>query len=236
MAEISNKTIMGLLAVALFVTVAGTTVSVVQLSKIGGSYSVLTGAQTTETGTVSLTVEGDVSIDVQNNTLNFISGYYNNSCTSTVSILDEVNGYTCFLNASGDEVVENESSAHTVINNGTLLMNLSVSLSNVDNSTILCGTNNDSSCNVNSGTDTEINVSVDGGDAAAGTVCPGTAQTTATPIANGTTTFDVDLCTAMSQSTASNELLVYYSLSLPYDVVGGSDSKTFTVTYTAAST
>ena len=85
MADVSNRTIVSLLAVALVITVVGTTVSVSKLSSLGGSYEVLTGAATgTDTGTGTLTVSSVTEVTFNNATIAFGTGRVNNtfeSCT-----------------------------------------------------------------------------------------------------------------------------------------------------------
>ncbi len=75
MADVSNKTIVALLAVALVVTVVGTVVSVLKLDGLSGiGASAITGADTA-TGQAQVELAGSVGITVTRSVLNLSRGY-----------------------------------------------------------------------------------------------------------------------------------------------------------------
>ena len=80
MDEVSNRTIVALLAVALVVSVAGTLYSVSELSDLGGTYKMISSDQGVtsafiQTGTSSVSVGGILSIELLNATINWGAGY-----------------------------------------------------------------------------------------------------------------------------------------------------------------
>jgi hypothetical protein len=78
MVEISNKTIVSLLAIALVITIAGTIISVSNLTDL----SKLTGAATsTQTGHSNLTLNSVTSITQAHGSINFGAGYVNQTNT-----------------------------------------------------------------------------------------------------------------------------------------------------------
>ena len=84
MKQLSNKSIVGLLTIALFISVIGTVVNVNRLGGLEGS-SLLTGAATdTGTGTSTITISSSTSLDNQVSAIAFGSGFVNGSCTECV--------------------------------------------------------------------------------------------------------------------------------------------------------
>ncbi len=101
MADVSNRTVVALLAVALVVTVVGTVVSVSKLSSLGGEYSFLTGAATSGTGTTSLTTDYEVGISIDDSSVSFGTGHVQVGYTNASVHASGVYNSTTWLNASG---------------------------------------------------------------------------------------------------------------------------------------
>ncbi len=85
MTDISNRTIVALLVVALMVTVLSTIISVSKLSQLGGKNNyfqmkvdLVTGAQ--GAGSSNLTITSTTSLTIANASMNFGSGRVNSSC------------------------------------------------------------------------------------------------------------------------------------------------------------
>ena len=81
MSQVSNKTIVGLLAVALLLTTTSTLVTVNKLSRLGETFDLITGAASSSSvGEINLTIAATTSLTNQVRTINFGSGYVNKSC------------------------------------------------------------------------------------------------------------------------------------------------------------
>ena len=83
MSEISNKTIVGLLVLALVITVGSTAISVSKLQQLGGIYNFITGAPSFSFGETNITVQSVTSLSLvgaNGTVLSFGSGYVNGSC------------------------------------------------------------------------------------------------------------------------------------------------------------
>lgn len=80
MTEVSNKFIMGLLTVAVLITIVGTIVSVNRLAALQENYGYLTAAATTATGQTNLTITASTAITNQKALIDFGSGNVNASC------------------------------------------------------------------------------------------------------------------------------------------------------------
>lgn len=250
MKDVSNKTILSLLVVALVVTVIGTTLSVTQLAKLG-SYSSISGAQTSEAANVTLTIEGTVSLDVSNNELAFGTGYFNSSCNSVgggfqthfaLASNDTWNGSagsqesSCFLNATGIEPT-GLNTTHNVSNNGTVNVNVSVAVdSNIDNASFLCGSNNESSCSSTAGAQNIVNIT-SYADPYVGTVdlCSGGTLLNAwTTLLNESESIDLDVCTLLTPTTANGKnVQVAYLIAVESDAIADGSQRDLLVTYTA---
>ena len=82
MENVSNRVIVGLLVVALMVTVVGTMVSVNKLNQLGGTFRVLQGGVLTgaQSGSSNLTINTVTSLAASNNSLTFGTGRVNTTC------------------------------------------------------------------------------------------------------------------------------------------------------------
>jgi hypothetical protein len=84
MGDVSNKTIVGLLMVALVITVVGTVISVNKINSMDSGYLDLTGAATSTSGTTTLQVDSNTAIVGIVTALDFGNGYVNSSDTACV--------------------------------------------------------------------------------------------------------------------------------------------------------
>lgn len=93
MQEISNKTIVLLLAFALFITVASSVFTLQKINSFGQTFNVITGAPSFSFGETNITVSSVTSLSLQtggNGTvINFGSGYVNSTCNA------------CFMDSNG---------------------------------------------------------------------------------------------------------------------------------------
>lgn len=132
MDDISNRTIVALLAVALVVTVMSTIISVSKLSQLGEKYSFLqtqadlvTGAQ--GAGSSNLTITSTTSLTIANASMNFGSGRVNSSCEWCwlISNGNFVGGYTNGSNMSNGTATSSQPCCvtFTIISQGFLLEN-----------------------------------------------------------------------------------------------------------------
>jgi len=221
---ISNKTIVALVAIALVIMAVGTMVSISRLSSMGNQYTLLTGA-VTDTGSTSLTVQGGVSVSVPDSAIVFPTGYYNASSTTNFSVLyaTGTGGATAdWINTSGQLAVFNDF--HTIVNNGTTIINITADTNQTDARSFLCGTGN---CLITSGVN--ASVLVVSTDSEVGSCASGTAMGAVllSPTAETVTT----LCNYLNYDDGSDSLTVYYGLHVPKDVDQG--VKSMTITYTA---
>ncbi|HIG92870.1 MAG: hypothetical protein QT02_C0002G0069 [archaeon GW2011_AR9] len=92
MKDVSNKTIVTLLLIAMVITLVGTTVSISKLNQLGTVFDALTGAPVSQNyGEVNITISSVVSFSLSNGTtINFGTGALNNSC---LFCLMDSNGY-----------------------------------------------------------------------------------------------------------------------------------------------
>ncbi len=83
MNDISNRSIVALLAVALVITVIGTAVSVSKLDGLQNRYNVLTGAVTSSSssGQTNITITSTTEITLGNSNMNFGTGRVNATCS-----------------------------------------------------------------------------------------------------------------------------------------------------------
>ncbi|MBU1111238.1 MAG: hypothetical protein KJ896_00530 [Nanoarchaeota archaeon] len=226
MNDVSNKTIVALLAVALVVSIAGTLYSVSELNDLGGTYMLLTGAAT-DSGTATITIQGTADVTVTDAAIAFGTGYVNASCADGEAwISSDGEGSGCWLNTSG-EVPAATDDSHTVENNGTTSTTLSVTLSDTDAEAFLC----EAVGGCTGSTTAAVYVKAeDGGDGEAG-ACSSGLNTTYESIATHDATTSQQLCAQFNPEAATDVLEVNYNLTLPPDMPQG--LKTGTVTYTA---
>ena len=230
MEDVSNKTIVALLAIALVVTVVGTIVSVSKLGDMGGKYAILSGAATT--GTTSLTVAGSAGISVVGNTANFGTGYVAAGQTSgtACTYLDGICSLSSWTNTTALD-----DPAITVENTGTIDINLTVSSDANTAESWLAG-----------GTDTavaELSVLSSIAGAIGGEVAcddfniSGTfANSTYQQILTNTGKNTVTLCDDMDFIGSADILAFTFKAIVPYDSTVGAKSTTLTFTGTSIGT
>ena len=224
MNEVSNKTIVALLAVALVVSVAGTLYSVSELNDLGMIYTSITGASVTETGTAEINITSTVGISVTDGAIDLGSGYYNVSCTSGYGYIATDNDATeCWLTANG-ETFTSIDDHHDVENNGTTAANVSVAFNSANAEVWLCAGN---SCTSN-----VAGIGVKMTDTSSG--CVGDEeQTTYTSLATYTAKDAVVLCSELGQADDSDDIEVNFNITIPDDTRANSGA-TAVITYEAA--
>ncbi len=158
MEDISNKTILALLTVALVVTVVGTTFSVIKISDLSapGQDFILSGA-VTQTGTADLGITSTVSFTINDSSVDFGTGYVNTSVAATggAYLLSRGMGsYIDSANPNGAVIinwVNSSSMADEFIqinNTGTVPLTINVTAGGLNNSEAwFCATDNDCSGN-----------------------------------------------------------------------------------------
>jgi len=225
MKEVSNKVLVGLLVVAIVVSLVGTLVSLDKLGKVSMPLQTITGA-VTDTGTATITIAGVAAIKVVDNAIDFGSGYVNASCTAAFlssdgETLDTTN---CWLNSTGD-VPAAVDDHHTVENNGTVPINISAALSDANASDFLCGTGGCPST-----TTAQIEIKTEDGGSGDSGACDSGLVSTYTVLADDNSRTSVSLCDRLGQQDSADLLEVNMNLTIPHDVDYG--AKTTTVTYT----
>ena len=256
MGEISNKTIVVLLAVTLVVTVAGTMYSVSKLGTLNINYNKITGADTS-TGTADINITSSISFLVSDTTIDFGSMVWNTSCKSSDAAYKAANLSTngtaaapnshCLVNSTEDPADENLTSkvsvddGHVIENDGTTAINLTVQLTNVtsttltdiavDTNSVICGDTD--GCPDSAGMGANVFVSASDSSANDGACVDTTGASfewgdMATADASSSS---VLLCANLAAADGADELDIDYMIQIPYDVYGG-DRQT-TMTYTA---
>ena len=219
--DISNKTIMALMAVTLGITLLGTTLSIVKLNSLRDTYLFLTGAATT-TATTQLTISGTTGITMHNSTINLGSGYYNTSCTTGFAWINTSAGqYNCWINSTPSSFIGH----HTINNSGTTVINVTAASgasSKRDAEHFLCGS-------IDGCASTVAAINVTAFNNLAGS-CTGTLPNFAVILSNSSN-FTVTLCPELSSAIASNSINVSYYIQIPSDA--GTGAKSWTVTYEA---
>ena len=120
MSDVSNKTIVGLLMVALVITVIGTIVSVGKMNTLNSGYLDLTGAATSASGTTTLQVDSNTAIVGVVTSLDFGNGFIN--ATASNCILDtegtRQSNVSCvgFNNLSQGFLIENTGNSNISLN------------------------------------------------------------------------------------------------------------------------
>ncbi len=228
MKKSSNNFLSALLALAIIISLMGILTS---LDKLGTSnMPSLTGAGTSGTGTTEITVEGTASLSITDDNITIPAGYYNASCTSGFARINSnaTTELSCWLNTSGIEPWAASNMApdyHTVVNDGSAAINLSLNTDQGDARSYLCGTNN---CTDASGVNAFVTVTAYNSEAL---TCASGLITANTTLLNNESEFPNDLCSNMNFQTTKNELNVSYMYSIPSDVDQG--SKEMTITYMA---
>ncbi len=225
----SNKFLLALLAVVIIVSLLGILTSLDKLGKFPAQS--LTGAGTSGTGTTEVNVQGTASLSITDTNITFPAGYYNASCTTDYARVNS-NGTDeifCWLNSSGIEpdwtAADTAPDYHTLVNNGTTTINLSLDTDQTSARAYLCGAGN---CPSTSGANAEVTVTAYNSETS---TCASGLLTANTSILDSTSETPNDLCTSMNYQDTKDELNVSYMYIIPSDVDQG--SKEMTVTYTA---
>lgn len=239
MADVSNKTIVALLAIALVVTVVGTVVSVGKLNTMGGRYAMLTGAATEGTGTASITVSGTAALVMNVSSISLYAGYYPTACSTGFSKIDTANlessvatTTSCWVNTSGTDNQSRNRFSHRFANNGTTVINVkgqitassTAGVSTLNATSILCGSANCPSQAANA----LIQIKAVNDESS---TCTQGLNSSYTNLANITHTTNVSLCSRMEYDDSNDELNTTFILQIPKDADQG--AKQFTITYYA---
>lgn len=226
----SNKFAVGVLMVTIILLIFGIAFSLMKV----GSMDDITGAATVSgTGTVALTVGGTVGIVVSStaNAIQLGTGYLNDSCTSVVinTTAGTVTPTSCWFNSSGNPAqASNITGAHAITNNGTTLVNLTMSSFDAYNAeSFICGSSN--GC---TGSATAIvNVTAVGSTNGPLSACISQDLANNAMLMNATENFTVVLCNNMGFAALVDNINVSFVLRIPADVPSGT-TRTLTVTYT----
>lgn len=263
MGEISNKTIVVLLAVTLVVTVAGTMYSVSKLGTLNINYNKITGADTS-TGTADINITSSISFTVSDSTIDFGSMVWNTSCNSSDAAYKAANLSTngtaaapnshCLVNSTEDPADENLTSkvsvddGHVIENDGTTGINITVQLTNVTSDALsdvnisangfVCGDKD--GCPESGALFPSIWVSALDSVANDGACVDTTGasfdwsdMSGALLVQNEGPTSEILLCANLAPADGGDEIDIEYQLQIPYDVYGG--DRQATLTYTATS-
>ncbi len=228
MGDVSNKTIVTLLAVAVVITIAGTAMSVVKLNDLSGTPTAAV-AFAPKSGTASITLSATVSVLLSDGAISFGSGYVNTSYQNAT--LDSGNHGNLtnqpWLNTRWVNTTAPNTTADpmVIVNNGTVAVEVNISSVSTTAEGWLCSSGCASSV---------ARVMVKSNDSEAGS-CVAGAQTTYRnwidhDTANGTGTFGAfQLCTQLDQDDNSDEINMYLNVTVPNDATTGSPSLTIKI-------
>ena len=226
MEEVSNKTIVALLAIALVVTVVGTVASISKLGELGGRYSVLTGAATTGTGSTNLTLAGTVAINVDVNSVSFGSGYVTEgSAQAKMSTLTPNSAWANWTNTTATSM----PFGLLVNNTGTTYIRLNITSTTAANAEAwLCtgGVCTSNTANLSVGA-----LQVESGSCTSAGSLLGTSWTNGGNFLNNAANTTVQLCSEMDYNSVSDALWVYFNATVPNDA--GTGAHSLSVTFTA---
>ena len=227
----SNKVIISLLAVAVVLTVFGTLINIDNLAKLNFGKLFLTGAATTGTGNASVTIQGSASMTMTFNSINFPTGYYNDTCAIDIdpqnysTLMSDTGSSSCWLNTSGiapnSTMVEGN---HTITNAGTTYLSINLTPSVLNGTEFFCSTG----CVITNGE--HANVSVKSSSAEAGSCSSGALGSFTYMITKGTNT-SLIVCSMLDYTDTADTLAVFYKFDIPKDSSQG--TKLLNVTYTA---
>ena len=218
MEEVSNKTIVALLAIALVITVVGTVVSVSKLGGLGGKYSVLSGAATTGSGTTSVTLAGTAAFVLDDAACNYGSGYVTEG--SAQALLDCSVAVTSWVNWTNTTAPTMPDSM--VLNNtGTTPLWVTVNATSLANAEAwLC---QNSACTSNTA---QIDVKAANKEASSCTA-NGNLLSTYTPVLTTTSRFGRNICQEMDYNSPSDTIDVYFQAVIPNDAATGTHNVEF---------
>jgi hypothetical protein len=221
--SISNKnTVIGLCVIALFV-VAISLISINNLSPTAGSF---TGAAV---GTTNVTIAGTAGITIVSSSINFSSGYYNDSCTQDyayvgINSASYVESDNCWVNTSV-KLGADDTTSHYLNNTGTTVVNITVDTDQTHAESLFCGTQGCPFTNV-----AKLEMLISNGEAgscAAGYFPPGYFTMLSSSSENATAV----LCNYLDYEDTNDELDIVFNFTVPKDADQG--SKKITLTYTA---
>ena len=224
MNEVSNKTIVALLAVALVVSVAGTLYSVSELNDLGGTYTLLSGAATTTgTGKAEINVTGTVGITVNDGRVEIVDSYYDTSCTTGYGRVDFASETaTCWLNSSGGAYhFPTDADNHTLENSGTLPVNISIRWDGADAEAMMCSGGD---CAQTATAEVSVKMADDE------TSCTNIPAVTFNAVATDAGKADVSLCSKWLAQDNNDQMSIWFNLTIPSDT-GEVASGTGAITY-----
>ena len=224
MNEVSNKTIVALLAVALVVSVAGTLYSVSELNDLGGTYTLLSGAATTTgTGKAEINVTGTVGITVSDGRVEVVDSYYDTSCTTGYGRVDFASETaTCWLNSSGGAYhFPTDADNHTIENSGTLPVNISIRFDGADAESMMCSGGD---CAQSGSAEVSVKMADDE------TSCTSQPQNVYSVFAAHNINWDVALCSKWLAQDNNDQMSIWFNLTIPSDT-GEVASGTGAITY-----
>jgi hypothetical protein len=224
MNEVSNKTIVALLAVALVVSVAGTLYSVSELNDISGqSYRIMaiTGA-VSGTGTSTINMDPVVDFVVSDATIDFGNGYTDGS---DATVYTDGTAWSNWVNTSG-MTGSDFTDDFTIINNGSAILNLTITNSD-DAEDWLCG----GSC-PSSTSDVDYKIADESGESGScDTGLGDDMPTTWTQAMTDTVVLaESPVCGYLNTDDSMNSLQVDFKIVVPTDVPTGDHLTTFTFT------
>jgi hypothetical protein len=237
MKSISNRLLVGLLIVAIAISLVGTIVSLTKVGKIYLPGQLLTGAASQSgTGVANLTVQGTVGLSVVYGVTEFGAGYVNASCTSANLTATHGGVYTngsntCWLNITGQ--LNNISQSgwgqlgtsrgyHTVTNNGTTLVNVTLEVGVPTAESFLCGAANGCNSSISA-----VGVRAVTNETGA---CTGTLNPNWQSLLTAAAATNLTLCTILDFADSSDAIDIEYNVTIPTDTPQG--VKSLTVTYT----
>ncbi len=207
--EISNKTLAMLLLVAIVVSLAGTFMSLNKLATL--RFPAITGFAT-DTGTADVDIQSEAGITFSTNSIDFGEGYTNGSQTGDCSLWTTAGGgqFTgadvCLNFSTGDY-----PNALEIDNTGNEDLEVNLTLST-------------SAASFIGGTDPHIQFQ---GEAAGGTPCTGTLETSWTELSATTKS----ICDEMDASDP-NGIYVHLNITIPVDSTEAGGQATLTATGT----
>lgn len=224
MNEVSNKTIVALLAVALVVSVAGTLYSVSELNDLGGAYTLLSGAATTTgTGKAEINVTGTVGITVDDGRVEIVNSFYDTSCTTGYGRVDFASQTATCWNNESDQAYHFPTDAdnHTIVNSGTLPVNISVMFDGTDAEDMMCSGND---CPQSSTAEISVKMADDESS------CTNIPQPVYSTLASDMNSFSVSLCSKWLAEDNHDQMSVWFNLTIPSDT-GEVSEGTGSITY-----
>ncbi|MBT3450739.1 hypothetical protein HN652_03185, partial [archaeon] len=205
----------------------GTIMSVSEISKVGGQWMVISGAVTssaTDTGNTTLEILANVGLNVDDTTIDFLSGYVNS--TQAVAILDSSGtNITDWLNSTGSPFTNFADTSHRLNNTGSTPVNVTVSMDKDNAEHWLCGQSG-ATC---PGDNAMVQVKALDTTSA----CIDGEVNTYTEVADYDSKSTVLLCTNFKPTDGSDTLETLYQLTLPQEAPTGTVTAVFTYTVEA---